>query len=302
MQFVGIVLVHNEDVFVERAVRNVAAFCDRIYAVDHLSSDRTPEILSQLAHELDHFTVQRSSDAGDSHRALEPYAGTATWALGIDGDELYDPAALARLRAELEAGAHADVFRLKGHVLNCEELDAEEGLASGYLAPPSRPVTKLFNMAAVETWTGCLERLHGGTPEFRPGFGWDSLRYLSEGTSWDSDPLRMVHTCFLRRSSADTAKHLPIRLGLPETGAWRRGTRGLIHRLHRRRHLDPRIKAYARAGSSWKQEWYARGPRVTVDARPFVEATLGARTGESLDQVSENRVGASSSSSEPENS
>ena len=39
MQVVGIVLVSNEDVFVERAIRNMAAFCDRIYAVDHLSSD-----------------------------------------------------------------------------------------------------------------------------------------------------------------------------------------------------------------------------------------------------------------------
>ena len=61
MQFVGIVLVHNEDVFVERAIRNVAAFCDRIYAVDHLSNDRTPEILRRLARELDHLTVQRST-------------------------------------------------------------------------------------------------------------------------------------------------------------------------------------------------------------------------------------------------
>ncbi len=273
MRIVGVVLVHNEDVFVEQAVRNVAVFCDRIHVVDHLSIDLTPEVLGRLAAELDHVTVVRSSDAGDSHRAIEAYAGTPIWVLGVDGDELYDPEALMRLRAELEAGAHADVFRLKGHVLNCDELDEEQGLASGYLAPPSRPVTKLFNMAAVETWTGCLERLHDGAPVFRVGFGWDSLRYLSEGSGWDSDPLRMVHTCFLRRSSADVGEQPSIRLGLPETGAWRRGPGGVLDRLRRRRHLDPRIKAYARAGSSWKQEWYARGPRVTVDARPFLERT-----------------------------
>ncbi|MDQ3085232.1 MAG: hypothetical protein M3Q67_00310, partial [Actinomycetota bacterium] len=77
VQFVGIVLVHNEDVFVERAIRNVAVFCDRIYSVDQLSNDRTPEILRRLARELDHLTVQRSSDAGDSHRVLEPYAGNS---------------------------------------------------------------------------------------------------------------------------------------------------------------------------------------------------------------------------------
>jgi hypothetical protein len=42
---VGSVLVRNEDVFLERAIRNVAAFCDRIFAVDHRSKDRTWEIL-----------------------------------------------------------------------------------------------------------------------------------------------------------------------------------------------------------------------------------------------------------------
>jgi hypothetical protein len=270
VQFVGVFLVRNEDLFVERAIRNVAAVCDRIFVVDHLSDDRTPEILDRLATEFDHLDVLRSSDAGDSHRAIEPYAGTPTWALGVDGDELYDPVALADLREQLDAGAHADVFRLKGHVLNCDELDDRQGLAHGYLAPPSRPVTKLFNLAAVESWTGCLERLHDGATVFHPGFDWDSLRYLSEGSDWDSDPLRMVHTCFLRRSSLDTDD--TPRKGLPETGAWRRGPRGVVDRMRRRRHLDPRIKEYNRSGTSWKQEWYARGPRVAVDARPFLQA------------------------------
>jgi hypothetical protein len=269
VEVVGVVLVRNEDVFVEQAIRNIAAFCDRIYAVDHLSTDRTPEILRRLVSELDHFTVQRSSDAGDSHRSLEAYAGTSTWAFGVDGDELYDSAALALFRADLDAGAHADVFRLKGHVLNCAELDESRALAKGYLAPPSRPVTKLFNMAGVKSWTGCLERLHNGEAEFRPGYGWDSLRYLSEEAEWEFDPLRMLHTCFVRRSSGDPSDAAPVRRGLPETGAYRRGWRGLAHRLRRQRYIDPRIREYQRSGSGWKQEWYARGPVVEVDARPF---------------------------------
>jgi hypothetical protein len=271
VRVIGVTLVHNEDVFVERAIRNVAAFCDRIHAIDHLSSDRTPEILRSLASELDHMTVLRSSDAADSHRVLERDAGTLTWALGVDGDELYDPSALGRLRAELEAGAHEDVFRLKAHVLNCTDLADEAGVATGYLAPPSRPATKMFNLNAVESWTGCLERLHDGAVAFRSGYGWDSMRYLSEGLNWDADPLRMLHTCFLRRSSRDPVEGFPaVRLGLPETGAWRRGPRGILHRLRRRRSLDPRIKEYIASGSSWKQEWYARGPLVRVDAGPFL--------------------------------
>jgi hypothetical protein len=202
---------------------------------------------------------------------IEDLAGTATWVLGVDGDELYDPFALRRLKELLAGGAFADAFHVKGHVLNCVELDEAGGSASGYLAPPSRPATKLFNLSAVDSWGGCLERLHGGNAAFRPGYGWDSLRYLSEAMDWDTDPLRMLHTCFLRRSSADSDDS--ARLGLPETGAWRRGPTGILDRLRRRRHLDPRIKEYAKRNSNWKQEWYARGSLVTVDARPFLGAT-----------------------------
>ncbi len=142
-QIVGSVLVRNEDLFVEQSIRNVAEFCDRIHAVDHVSSDRTWEILRALAVELDHLEVRRSRRSATAHRLLAPYAGSDTWVIGVDGDELYDPAGLARLRRNLLGGAHADVFRVKAHVLNCDEVDTSAGTASGWLAPPSRPVTKL---------------------------------------------------------------------------------------------------------------------------------------------------------------
>jgi hypothetical protein len=287
VQLVAVFLVRDEDVFVERAIRNVADVCDRLYAFDHLSSDGTTEILRGLAQELDHLSVQRTSDAGDSHRAIEGYAGTRTWVLGVDGDELYDPSGLTELKERLAQGAYDGAFHLKGHVLNCTELDEESGRATGYLAPPSRPVTKLFNMDAVDAWTGCLERLHAGEPVFRAGYDWESLVYVSEEAGWDGDPLRMLHTCFLRRSTGDADGD--VRLGLPETGAWRRGPRGFVDRLRRRRHLDPRMKEYRRRGSSWKQEWYARGPLVSVDARLFL---AGA-------QESAKRVASSRPSSEP---
>jgi hypothetical protein len=267
-RLVAVFLVRDEDVFVERAIRNVAHACDRMYAFDHLSSDGTTEILGRLDDELDHLVVRRTSDAGDSHRAIEEYAGTRTWALGVDGDELFDPVGLAELKEQLAEGVYDSAFHVKGHVLNCSELDHAGARATGYMAPPSRPVTKLFNLAAVDSWTGCLERLHDGRPVFRDGYGWESLRYVSEETGWEGDPLRMLHVCFLRRSSKDADGD--VRLGLPETGAWKRGPRGLVDRLRRRRHLDPRMKEYRRRGSSWKQEWYARGPLVSVDARPFL--------------------------------
>ncbi|MDH5281057.1 MAG: glycosyltransferase family 2 protein [Thermoleophilia bacterium] len=269
-RLVASVLVRNEDVFIERAIRNVAAVCDKIHVVDQESTDRTGEILRSLARELDHLDVVRSSDASDSHRALEEYAGTETWVLGVDGDELYDQRGLVELKAQLLGGAHADVFRLKGHVLNSDELDLEAGTASGYLAPPSRPVTKLFNMAALESWTGCLERLHGGEPMFRSGYDWDSMRYLSEERDWDADPLRLLHVCFLRRSSVEDHEPGRGRPSLWETGEFRRGLGGLLKKHRYLRHVDPRIREYNKQGRNWKDEWYRRGSRVTIDATPFI--------------------------------
>jgi hypothetical protein len=269
MRIVGVVLVHNEDAYVERAVRNVARFCERIYAFDHESTDGTAVALARVAADFDHVSVQTTHDAADSHRVLEPYAGTNTWVLGVDGDELFDPTALGRARDLLEGGAYEDAFHLKAHVLNCTTLDSRAGTATGHMAPPSRPVTKLFNMAAVHEWTGCPQRLHGGAIQFRKGYGWTSMRYLSEHADWATDPMRMLHVGLLRRSSADPAS-APIRRNLSETGSFRRGLRGLAHRLRHERHMDPRMKEYRARGTTWKEEWYARGTPVTVDAGPFL--------------------------------
>ena len=268
-QIVGSVLVRNEDVFVEQSIRNVVAFCDRIHAVDHVSTDRTWEILRSLAQEFDHLDVRRSQNSVLAHRLLEPYAGTATWVIGVDGDELYDPARLAQFRRELLAGAHADVFRLKAHVLNCDELHDDARTASGWLAPPSRPITKLFNFGVVESWKGIPEPLQGGEPVFRPGYHWEARRDLANGTTWDTDPARCLHLCFLRRSSLDPDQVSGGRRSLAESGEFDLGPIGRLKRFVRRTRPAPHILELARQGKNWKQEWYARGDHVTIDAAPF---------------------------------
>jgi len=269
-RIVGSVLVRNEDVFVERSIRNVAAFCDRIHAVDHLSTDRTWELLQHLAAELDHLEITRSRHSALAHRLLEPYAGTPTWVLGVDGDELYDPKGLSRLRSDLLGGAHADVFRLKAHVLNCDELDEGAGTAAGWLAPPSRPITKLFNFGAVQSWQGIAEPLQGGDAVFRPGYEWESRRDLADGTSWETDPLRCLHLCFLPRSSLDGADAAGGRKSLAESREFDLGLAGRLKRLVRPPRPAPHIVELERQGKNWKQEWYARGERVTVDATGFL--------------------------------
>jgi hypothetical protein len=263
VRIVGSILVHDEDLFVEQAIRNAATFCDRIHAFDHVSNDRTWEILRALAGELDHLDVRRTRHSADAHAALARYAGTPTWILGIDGDELYDPAGLARLREQLLAGAHTDVFRLKAHVLNCDELDRKRGRASGWLAPPSRPVTKLFNYCAVRSWPESPDPLQGGDVVFSDGYHWESRRDLAEETTWADDPLRLLHVCFLRRSSRDPERGWELRFSVNETLTYRRDLVGAVKRVVRR--SDAR-----RGVPNWKNEWYRRGERVTVDATPFL--------------------------------
>lgn len=272
MRIVGVLLVRNEDVFVERAIRNVAGVCDRIHAVDHLSTDSTREILRSLAVELDHLDVRRARHTRVSHQVLEPYMGTDTWALRVDGDELYDPHGLELVRRGLlEQGAFDGAFRVQANVLHCVSLDASGMSASGYLSPPGRPITALFNLGAVDSWSGPVERLEGGRPDFRPGYGWQSVSALQDRFSWDDSPLRYLHVCFLRRSSLES-EDSPLRRTLTETGYHRRGILGAAIRLARRPRIDESIRAIHARGSDWKTEKYRRGPLVEKDVSPFFPA------------------------------
>jgi hypothetical protein len=215
-----------------------------------------------LAAEFEHLDARRSHQAADSHRLIEPYAGTATWVIGVDGDELYDPARLVRFREELLAGRFDRVFKIASNVLNCVDLNGEAGTASGYLSPPSRSITKLYNFGAIESWHGDgSERLHGGVIAFRPGYDDRSVDNLGERLAWDETPLRCLHACFLRRSSGEPDGGEWARPILEETGLQDRSLRGAVKRLARLRRV-PHV-------SAWKREKYMRGPVVTVDASPF---------------------------------
>jgi hypothetical protein len=262
-------LVRNEDVFVEQAIRNVVAFCDVVEVFDHGSQDRTWQILGDLAREFDHVHVHRTRRAGDSHRPLERYAGSRTWVLGVDGDELFDPAGLAVLRARLEAGEHQDVFRIKAHAFNCVGLDRAAATARGYMSPPSRPVTKLFNFGVVRRWEDCTERLHFGKQVFVEGFSWESMRVLSDTTTWETDPLRLLHTCFVRRSSLDPEGTMLSRDNLDESGEFDRSWIGALRRRLRPYRADPKIVAMRARGLDWKQTMYRKGDELTIDASPF---------------------------------
>ncbi len=256
----GIVLVHNEDRFVRRAVSNAMALCDEMLLVDHRSTDGTPAILRELAHAHPAGVSLRSiRHPRESHEMLKAYAGTNTWVFAVDGDEIYDPAGLARLRPRLVGGEFDAHWMVVGHTLHCDFVDERAGRVAGFPAPPSRSITKLFNFAAIDCWDGDTpERLHGGQPVFRPGHHAGAKHQLGGLSTWEDADFRCLHPCFVARSSLDRPGRSASRLNIMEL----RGARNLARRIARR--FTGRA-----AGSDWKREHYRRGERLEVDARPF---------------------------------
>jgi glycosyltransferase involved in cell wall biosynthesis len=257
---VGIALVRDEDLFVERVLRNVLPFCDELIVADHRSRDRTPQILARLAAEEPKVQLHRIDHPSASHDLISPYAGQPVWVLGVDGDEVYDPLRLAQLRDALLRGDFDDWWLVSGNMLHCRELDLPGGTASGYLAPPSRSVTKLYNFGLLESWRGpAPERLHGGEPRFRPPYSAD-LRYeLFRERAWEESPFRCLHVCFLRRSSRERRRH-GVRKNPSEVYY---GT--ALDRLRR----DARALLGLGKAEFGKQQVYMRGEPATVDPAPF---------------------------------
>ncbi len=260
-RIVGIVLVKNEDRFVRRAVENTLDFCDEMLLVDNGSTDGTAAILESLATGSEKADLHRIGHPRDSHELIKKFLGTRTWVFGVDGDEIYDPVGLEKFRGMVLSGGFDNHWMVLGNVLHCEAIENETAL--GYLSPPSRSITKFYNFHAIDSWNGDTpERLHGGEPVFRRGFSEGAKRRLETEFSWDESPLRCLHTCFMSRSSRDAG--INTRENIMETYCG--GLTNWIRRTARRLAGRPEF-------SNWKRERYARGARVTVDARPFFKGT-----------------------------
>ena len=261
-QIVGIVLVHNEDLHVARAVGNIASFCDKLILCDHQSSDGTVGILENLAAKHQNAELHRINHPSESHDLLKPFAGTRTWVFAVDGDEIYDPTLLEGFRHRLLAGEFDGFWRMKGNVLHCTSLATDGSKASGFMSPPSRSMTKLYNFAAINAWNGkMLERLHGGEISFKEGFHDLLKNNFQEFLGWEETPLRCLHLCFLPRSSKEDVQMMGSRReNIQEIFGG--GIPGKVRRLINR--ILCRKKA-----SSWKQDYYRRGPIQTVETTSF---------------------------------
>lgn len=244
-EIVGVMMVKNEERFIARVLRNIAWFCDRILVVDTGSEDRTLEEVRSCGIKVE---LAIEPDLRRTHRFIEPFVGTDAWVFGVDGDELYDPVGLERLRAHMEDTGVGPAWRIKGHYLHVTEL--HEGRATGYLGPPAHNPTKLYNMARITAWPsdGKHTMFHARTRKVREG----STVIEPIGT-WDDAWLRCLHMRFVCRSSAESETEAAKRL-TPEdrVGYGSRRDRGGGDRANRRAS-------------------YRVGELVTVPTAPFGE-------------------------------
>ncbi len=202
-QILGLMLVRNDDRFVGQALRNVLDFCDNVIVLEHCSTDRTLEILTDIASTTGgKVEIHRIRDVAESHDFVLPWIGRPIWMLAVDGDEVYDPSGLVQLRRRIQQGEFDGYWRLYGHVLNVTRLNPQRGLARGHTSPPGHPMTKLYHLGAIQSWVGAPQRLHGGTMALKPE--WDlkkGVYAFFHHVEWEESPFRCLHMVFVRRSS-----------------------------------------------------------------------------------------------------
>lgn len=94
-----IILTHNEERHIERAIRSVEAFCREVVVVDSGSTDRTVEIAKSLGAIVLHNTWVNY--AQQFQWALDHAPITSDWIMRLDADEVIEPDLAARLAADL---------------------------------------------------------------------------------------------------------------------------------------------------------------------------------------------------------
>ncbi len=265
-KIVGIVLVRNEDLYIEQVLKNILCFCDKIIVADHLSSDRTAERIASLMETTERIDYRRIHHPGKSHDFISKYANRPTWIFATDGDELYDPSGLSRLRGEILSGVYDDWWMILGNVLHCIELNREEQYARGYLTPPCRSMTKLYNFSKIYRWEGpCPERLHGGKVLFKSGYSTHSRLFFYETMTWEESFFRCLHICFLPRSSREPYQEgkMVVRKNIMDKRS---------ESIHRKIVNSLKKIIEKEEFSQYKREKYMRGPIVRKRIQPFFES------------------------------
>ena len=250
-KLVGVFLVKNEENFIAWSLMNVVNSCDHIIVLDNLSTDRTKEIVQNIAGLHSNIEIIDVKNANKTQMYLEQYFGTETWVLGVDGDEVHDPIGLVNFGKRLRKGEFDKFWSVSSTYLHVTEFDFSSSVACGYISPPAKAGLKLYNFNAIENWQSKWrkrERLHGKGLVFRDGYSKQQTYSFSKQASWEVAEFRCLHLCFLQRSSIDTNDYsfnnISVRKNPAETKLLRRVARK-IERMNPNS-SDYRTKRYAR--------------------------------------------------------
>lgn len=266
IKVVAICLIKNEDLYIERVLKNVIDFCDEIVVLDNMSSDNTFEIVKKLAQEYKKIKLFKIKDAFKSHKFIEKYANTNTWIFGVDGDEIYDPVGLTRLRTEILSGKYQTKWQIWGNSLNCKEIDLKSKITKGYLSPPSRSVTKLYNFSILKSWNeNYSQRLHGKNLVFKKGFNKSLAHRIEKKYDWDNSYFRVLHLCFVKRTSLAKKYRNVARLSPQETSQIFPVVRNFISNF---------LKGRITLNSAYKLRKYREGELVARNIQSFFHENL----------------------------
>lgn len=250
-RIVGVMLIKNEEHFVAWSLMNVCEFCDHILVLDNFSTDRTYQIVDSISNFYKKVELMVVPNANDTQKYLKSYFGTKTWVLCVDGDEVYDPVGLVRLRNKLQSGDFDEYWALSGITCHVTKLDFHKQNAFGYSSPIAKAGTKLFNFNAIENWMSRWrkrERLHGPGKVFRPGYSNDSIYKFSINEKWDTADFRCLHLCFMPRTPPEIESHSNAILQTRKNPAESRLLRRIARKLEliKPNRMDYRQKRYAR--------------------------------------------------------
>jgi len=195
MKIVGMIVVRDDELYLQQACENVLDFCDEITILEDGSHDSTPDICRALEKAHDKVTFKQIKKVQDSHSHVAQYHGKDVWVFGVDGDELYDVEGLKIVREELYAGKYIENFILRGWFLHVFEKTGN--IVRGYPGPPSYIPTKLFNFKKIISWKNTKNVCFSGKRVLT-----DEVEYhFADKFGWEDSPLRCLHMRFIPRSS-----------------------------------------------------------------------------------------------------
>jgi len=237
---IGVMLLHNEDLYAGQAVRNIRAFCDEIVVIDNGSTDSTVEEVRAAGVDR----IIHEPDLTKTHDHVQDYSGQSCWLFGVDGDELYDPEGLRELRSKIVGNEYGNAYQIKGRYLHVTALSQCREQAVGHLSPPSHNPTKLYNFRNLDWPSDGCHILFQARPRMETG----ELYSLAQG--WDDTMLRCLHLRFLQRSSTEDAAMIG-------------------RRLHGEDKLGYGAKKERDGAGGNMRPSYRKGPSVIVDTTPF---------------------------------